>query len=74
MSASESGSMTLRSPVRDGHADLDSSGVPYPANPDLPERLRTGAPIADLDASTLYTPGAAGYTDYPRLGAGAVAA
>lgn len=57
-----------------GVADLVSFGRPFIANPDLPERLRTGAPIADLDASTLYTPGAAGYTDYPRLGAGAVAA
>jgi N-ethylmaleimide reductase len=57
-----------------GVADLVSFGRPFIANPDLPERLRTGAPIADLDAGTLYTPGAAGYTDYPRLGAGAVAA
>jgi N-ethylmaleimide reductase len=57
-----------------GVADLVSFGRPFIANPDLPERLRTGAPIADLDAGTLYTPGAAGYTDYPRLGAGTVAA
>ncbi|KFN46246.1 alkene reductase [Arenimonas metalli] len=57
-----------------GVADLVSFGRPFIANPDLPERLRTGAPIADLDAGTLYTPGAAGYTDYPRLGAGSVAA
>ena len=57
-----------------GVADLVSFGRPFIANPDLPERLRTGAPIADLDATTLYTPGAAGYTDYPRLAAGVVAA
>ena len=57
-----------------GVADLVSFGRPFIANPDLPERLRTGAPIADLDASTLYTPGATGYTDYPRLGAGTGAA
>lgn len=50
-----------------GLVDLVSFGRPFIANPDLPERLRTGAPIADLDAATLYTPGAAGYTDYPRL-------
>jgi N-ethylmaleimide reductase len=56
-----------------GVADLVSFGRPFIANPDLPERLRTGAPIAEVDASTLYTPGATGYTDYPRLGAGAVA-
>jgi N-ethylmaleimide reductase len=50
-----------------GLADLVAFGRPFVSNPDLPERLRTGAPIADLDAATLYTPGAAGYTDYPRL-------
>lgn len=50
-----------------GLVDLVSFGRPFISNPDLPERLRTGAPIADLDAATLYTPGAAGYTDYPRL-------
>ena len=49
-----------------GLADLIAFGRPFVSNPDLPERLRTGAPIADLDATTLYTPGAAGYTDYPR--------
>ncbi|MBP6597028.1 MAG: alkene reductase [Arenimonas sp.] len=48
-----------------GVADLVSFGRPFIANPDFPERLRTGAALADLDASTLYTPGAAGYTDYP---------
>lgn len=49
-----------------GLADLVAFGRPFVSNPDLPERLRTGAPIADLDAATLYTPGATGYTDYPR--------
>lgn len=49
-----------------GLGDLVAFGRPFVSNPDLPERLRTGAPIADLDAATLYTPGAAGYTDYPR--------
>ena len=50
-----------------GLVDLVSFGRHFISNPDLPERLRTGAPIADLDAATLYTPGAEGYTDYPRL-------
>ena len=49
-----------------GRVDLVSFGRHFISNPDLPERLRTGAPIADLDAATLYTAGAAGYTDYPR--------
>lgn len=34
-------------------------------NPDLVQRLRDGLPLAGFDRRTLYTPGAAGYTDYP---------
>lgn len=34
-------------------------------NPDLVRRLRDGLPLAGFDPKTLYTPGAAGYTDYP---------
>jgi NADPH2 dehydrogenase/N-ethylmaleimide reductase len=33
-------------------------------NPDLVQRLRSGQPLARFDRKTLYTPGAAGYTDY----------
>jgi len=50
-----------------GQADLVAFGRPFIANPDLPERLRTGAPLAVPDASTFYTPGEAGYDDYPAL-------
>jgi NADPH2 dehydrogenase/N-ethylmaleimide reductase len=35
-------------------------------NPDLVARLRAGLPLARFDRKTLYTPGAAGYTDYPQ--------
>lgn len=35
------------------------------ANPDLVRRLREGLPLAKFDRRTLYTPGPAGYTDYP---------
>jgi NADPH2 dehydrogenase/N-ethylmaleimide reductase len=35
------------------------------ANPDLVLRLRDGLPLARFDRRTLYTPGSAGYTDYP---------
>ncbi|MEJ7137453.1 alkene reductase [Amphibiibacter pelophylacis] len=48
-------------------ADLVAFGRPYIANPDLAERLRTGAPLNPLDADTLYGGGAKGYTDYPAL-------
>ena len=33
----------------------------------LVERLKTGAPLAELDPNTLYGGGAAGYIDYPTL-------
>lgn len=36
------------------------------ANPDLVSRLRDGRILAGFDRRTLYTAGAAGYTDYPR--------
>jgi N-ethylmaleimide reductase len=35
-------------------------------NPDLVERIGADAPLAGFDRKTLYTPGARGYTDYPR--------
>jgi N-ethylmaleimide reductase len=50
-----------------GRADLVSFGVPFLANPDLPERLRTGAPLNPPDFATFYTAGAKGYVDYPSL-------
>jgi N-ethylmaleimide reductase len=48
-------------------ADLIAFGRPFIANPDLVERLKRGAPLAELDRSTLYGGGAKGYTDYPPL-------
>jgi N-ethylmaleimide reductase len=48
-------------------ADLIAFGKPFLANPDLVERLREGAPLNAPDFSTFYTPGAKGYTDYPKL-------
>jgi N-ethylmaleimide reductase len=50
-----------------GKADLFAFGRPFIANPDLVERLKAGAPLADLNPATLYGGGAAGYTDYPTL-------
>ena len=47
--------------------DLVAFGVPFLANPDLPERLRTGAPLNKPDRATFYGGGAKGYTDYPTL-------
>jgi N-ethylmaleimide reductase len=52
--------------VASGAADLVAFGRPFIANPDLPERLATGAPLAEPDRSTFYGGDARGYTDYPR--------
>jgi N-ethylmaleimide reductase len=51
-------------------ADLICFGRPFIANPDLVERLRSGAPLAPPDRRTFYAGGAPGYTDYPVLAAG----
>jgi N-ethylmaleimide reductase len=54
-------------------ADLVAFGRPYIANPDLVERLRTGAPLNKADKATFYGGGAEGYTDYPALAAASTA-
>jgi len=53
--------------IAKGQADLVAFGMPYIANPDLVERLRAYAPLAQADQNTLYQGGARGYTDYPPL-------
>lgn len=53
--------------IEGGIADAVSFGRAFIANPDLPERLRRGAPLADFDPATLYSPGPEGYCDYPTL-------
>lgn len=50
-----------------GRADLVSFATPYIANPDLAERFRLGAPLAQSDRATFYGGDARGYTDYPKL-------
>ncbi|MFZ5511330.1 MAG: alkene reductase [Pseudomonadota bacterium] len=53
--------------LQQGKADLIAFGRKFIANPDLPERLRQGAPLNAPDAATFYGGGAKGYTDYPTL-------
>jgi 2,4-dienoyl-CoA reductase-like NADH-dependent reductase (Old Yellow Enzyme family) len=48
-----------------GQGDAVSFARHYIANPDLVRRLEAGLPLAGFDRRTLYTAGAAGYTDYP---------
>ena len=53
--------------IGSGAADMVAFGRPFIANPDLVERLRSGAPLNEVDRATLYGGGAKGYTDYPTL-------
>lgn len=53
------------------NADLDANkgnlvafGRPFISNPDLVQKLQSGAPLTAPDMSTFYTPGEKGYTDY----------
>jgi N-ethylmaleimide reductase len=50
-----------------GGADAVAFGKAYISNPDLVERLKTGAPLTEPHEATFYTPGEKGYTDYPRM-------
>ena len=60
--------------ITEGRGDLVAFGRAWLANPDLIERLAAGVALNAPDASTFYTPGAKGYTDYPRANAGPAAA
>lgn len=51
--------------VRQGHVDAVAFGKPYISNPDLVSRFSEGSALSDWDASTFYSSGAQGYTDYP---------
>ncbi len=53
--------------LAEGKADAVAFGVPYIANPDLPERLAQNAPLNEPHPETFYAPGPVGYLDYPRL-------
>ncbi len=53
--------------LNNGDADLIAFGVPFLANPDLVERLKSDAELNTPDQSTFYGGAEAGYTDYPFL-------
>lgn len=57
--------------LESGLADLIAFGRPFIANPDLVERLETGAELTLPDPATFYAPGSngfeQGYIDYPVL-------
>jgi N-ethylmaleimide reductase len=48
-------------------ADAVAVGRLFLANPDLPQRWRTGAALNEPNPDTFYGGGAEGYTDYPAL-------
>jgi N-ethylmaleimide reductase len=53
--------------IEEGNADLVAFGKLFISNPDLPLRFEQGAPLAEWDTKTFYTPGEKGYIDYPLL-------
>ena len=55
--------------IAGNRADMIAFGVPFLANPDLPERFRTDAALNTPDQATFYGGDEHGYTDYPTLGA-----
>ena len=50
-----------------GEADLFCFGRPFMANPDLVERMATGAPLADAPKETWYGGDQKGYSDWPGM-------
>jgi len=59
----ESGNKSLA----EGWADAIAFGVPFIANPDLPERIRRNSPLNKPDEASFYGGTEKGYTDYPFL-------
>ena len=53
--------------IKSGGADAVAWGKWFISNPDLVERFKTGAPLNDLDMTSLYKGTTKGYTDYPTL-------
>jgi N-ethylmaleimide reductase len=61
---------TAAAAIEAGHADAIAFGRLFISNPDLPARLRAGAPLTPYDRATFYTQGEAGYVDYPTMPGG----
>ena len=55
--------------LKERKADLVAFGIPFLANPDLPERFKKDAPLNTPDQETFYQGEAKGYIDYPTLDA-----
>ena len=59
---------TAEQSLNNDHSDFIAFGVPFIANPDLPERIKQGADLNEADPNTFYGGDAKGYLDYPTLG------
>ena len=53
--------------LKSGLADLVPVGKLGLANPDLVARLKSKAPLNEANPATFFTPGSAGFIDYPTL-------
>jgi N-ethylmaleimide reductase len=53
--------------LSNGDADLFSIGRPFIANPDLVDRLRAGAALADAPKEYWYGGDETGYSDWPAI-------
>jgi len=58
---------TADAALKTSDADAVAFGVLFIANPDLPERFKSGSTLNTPDPHTFYVGGAQGYTDYPIL-------
>ena len=58
---------TAEAALAASEADAIAFGKLFIANPDLPRRFATGAPLNKWNAATFYADGSEGYTDYPAL-------
>ena len=66
---STSGIAEAEQAIADGKLDAVAFGTGFLANPDLPARIKAGAELNQPNPATFYSPGPAGYTDYPSLAA-----
>lgn len=57
---------TANTAVASDQAEAVSFARHFVANPDLVNRISSNVPLAKFQRNTLYTPGAEGYTDYPK--------
>ena len=53
--------------IANGSVDEVAFGTSFLANPDLPARIKAGAPLNAPNPATFYSPGPVGYTDYPAM-------